>query len=113
MTSASFARLAKVTASTKRNPLVGGVRAGYTTSLASLKVTPLAPLETSRAAELHRMLNIGAAFRLLECYAQGNPDVKENDRLVIGSKEYSIRAALPWSFNGDTRVNIIVEEARE
>ena len=113
MTSASFARLAKVTASTKRNALAGGVRSGYTTNLASLKITPLAPLETTRAAELHKRLNIGAMFRLMECYAQGNPDVKDNDRLVIGAKEYAIRVVLPWSFNGDTRVNIIIEVPTE
>jgi len=113
MTSASFARLAKVTASTKRNPLVGGVRSGWTTNLASLKVTPISPLETSRDAELRKRMNVGAMYRLMECYAQGNPDVKENDLLVIGSKEYAVRAVLPWSFGDDVRVNLIIEASAE
>ena len=106
----SFARLTKVTASTKRNPLTGGARTGYAAHLASLKITPLAPVETSRAAEFRQLLKMGTSYRILECYAQGNPDVDDGDMLVVGAKEYPVRAVLPWTFGDDVRLNIIVED---
>lgn len=111
--SSSFARLANVTASTKRRPFTAGVFGVYATNLASLKITPLAPVDTGRAAELQRLLKLDTALRLFECYAQYDPDVLDGDVLVIGTKEYQIRAALPWSFRDDVRVNIIVEELKK
>lgn len=109
---ASFARLANVTASTKRNPLTGGKRSGFITNLSSLKITPLAPLDVSRASDLRQMLKLQTAYRIFETYAQGNPDVQDGDLLVVGSTEYPIRAVLPWAFRDDVRLNIIVEEVK-
>lgn len=111
--SLSFTHQATVTASTKRNALVSGERTGYTTNLASLSIMPLCPIDSQRAAELRQLLKLDTAYRLLETFAQGNPDVLDGDLLVIGTKEYNVRAVLPWTFGGDVRVNLVCEELKK
>lgn len=99
MLSGSFARMATVTASTKRS---GGVDANgrelaYAEEIASLKCLPLDPVTPEIA-----MGFTGLAFReILQTACEGGLDVVEGDILVVGSDEYPIRAVADWTWPAD------------
>ncbi len=112
MTDLAFSHIATVTASTKRNALVNGERSGYVTNLASLNIVPLCPIESQRAADIKSLLKLDAGYRLLETFAQDNPDIHDGDILVVEGREYHIRSALRWRFGTDTRLNLILEEVK-
>ena len=94
MTSAAFALLATVTASTKRAPaLSGGKRGAATTNIASLVCTPLDPIDP----ELRSRLAINTPHEVLQTFVETALDVIEGDLLVVSSIEYPIRAVADWS----------------
>ena len=109
MTSASFSKLATVTASTKRPAAISGGKAGEpTTNIASLKCTPL--IAASR--ELIQMSNLQTTGLLYVTKAQSNLDIKTEDILVIDTVEYPIRAVTNIPFAGDMRKRMIVESPK-
>lgn len=68
--SLAFKRMATVTASTKRSPaLSSGVRGAMTTNLASVKCTPLDPVDP----DLRSRLKLNTPHELLECFVDGTP----------------------------------------
>ena len=111
MTSLSFSRLATVTASTKRPPAVsGGKRGSPVEHIASLKCTPLDPVD----AELRERLGLKAPMEALQTFVQGGLDIREGDILVVGSTEYPIRAVADWTWppDGADYQQLIVEELK-
>lgn len=87
-------RLATVTASTKRRPVIsGGIIGVPTTKLASVKVTPFQPV----SAEIAARNAIGTPHETLQTFVDGAPDIVEGDILVVGSKEYPIKSVENWS----------------
>lgn len=110
MASASFTKLATVTASTKRSPATGGdgKRGLPATNIASLSCTPLDPV----SAEVQQRLRLDTPHELLESYMDADLDVLEGDILVVGSREYPIRAVAEWSWRGSEYLHVVVEELK-
>jgi len=91
--SGSFARLASVTASTKRPPAISsGKRGAPAENVASLKCTPLDVVDQ----ELRQRLALDTPHELLQCFVDNGVDIVEGDLLVVGSTEYPVRAVGDW-----------------
>jgi hypothetical protein len=90
---ASFTRMANVTASTKRNPAAVGGKIGLpATYLTGLKILPLMPV----SKEIIERYQLKSPRKSFVTYTEGAPDIAEGDKLVIASIEYGIVAATPW-----------------
>ena len=91
--SASFARWASVTASTKRNPAVAsGKVAVPATYLSSQKILPVMPI-SDEIIERYKLSSPRLSF---VTYIQGAPDIVQSDVLVVGSVEYKVIGVEPW-----------------
>jgi len=109
----SFARLASVTASTKRPPTVsGGKRGAAVTYVASLRCTPLDPVDPSTAPELRLRTGTNAPSELLQTFVDAAVDVKEGDVLVVGTTEYPVRYVADWTWRHTTYRHLILEELK-
>lgn len=109
--SGSFAKLATVTASTKRPPaIVSGKRGAPAVSVASLVCTPLDPVD----AELRQRLALDTPHELLQCFIDNGVDVVEGDLLVVGSTEYPVRAVGDWYWSplSADYVRLILEDLK-
>ena len=105
----SFSRMASVSASTKRPPAISsGKRGAASTKISSLKCTPLDPVD----AETARRVNVGTGYEVLQCFTEAGQDIKEGDLLVVGSKEYPIRAVADWVWRGSTYLHLFLEEQK-
>lgn len=95
MSSASFAKFATVTASTKRNPAISdGKRGEPVTQVTSLTCTPLDPVQP----EIAFRQGLENPFELLETFVDADLDIKPGDILVVESREYSIKAVAEWGW---------------
>jgi hypothetical protein len=115
MTSATFTRVATVTASTKRPPAFSSGKAGApVTNLASLSITR--PVTPSNARELEQSLNLDTLMTVKVCYAQGNLDIKTGDTLVIASGDFAgtfpIRIVQMYGFGTDIRKELTIEVSK-
>ncbi|HSW63422.1 MAG TPA: hypothetical protein VLH56_08940 [Dissulfurispiraceae bacterium] len=91
--SLSFARLATVIASTKRNPAPSSGRVTVAViSIATLKITPLMPV-TPEVAQKYALKSPRDAYY---AYTEGTPDILEGDILTVGSIDYRISAVGDW-----------------
>lgn len=106
--SASFQKLATVTASTKRATLSGGKRGTPTQHLTNLKVFPLDPVDP----ELRQRLELDTPHELLQTFVEGAPDIVEGDVLTAGSEDYPIRSVADWTFGSDTYLRLILENLK-
>jgi hypothetical protein len=105
----SFARMCTVTASTKRLPAIsGGKRGAAVTQVASLKCTPLDPIDPA----LRQRLGTDAPMEALQTFC-GAVDVKEGDILVVGSREYPVKSAAEWTWQGTSFVHLILEDLKK
>lgn len=108
MISPSFARIATVTASTKRLPaMVGGKQGAPTTCISLLKCTRLVLADDAK--ELRETYKLETLVSILQCFVQGDLDIVTGDVLVIGDKEYPIRVVQEWPFGTDVRRRLILE----
>lgn len=107
MTDSAFAAFTITTCSTERASLTSD----WVANLSGLKCTPLAPI----SAETRNRLVLDTPTALYEAHLQGNPDIINGDRLVIGSKKYPIRAVehYTWIPTVDVRVRLVVEELKK
>ena len=105
MTDSSFAVMTITACSTKR---VTSTTSGYVTNLTGLLCTPLAPV----GAETMQRLQLNTPHRTWEVHLQGAPDIKQGDKLLIGSTEYPVLYKEPytWLPSQDTRMRLIVED---
>jgi hypothetical protein len=109
MTSASFTKLATVSASTKRNPAPSSGKVGaLATNLSSLSCTPLYPVSDETA----NRFGLENPFEYKETFVQGGLDIKKGDYLVIGSEQYPIRFMESWAWppDGVARLRLVVED---
>ena len=109
MGSASFTKLATVTASTKRSPDPSSGKVGaLETNISSLSCMPLFPVsdETANRAGLDN------PFEYKETFVQGEPDIKKGDYLTISGEDYPIRFVESWSWPPDDedRLRLVVED---
>ena len=104
----SMTRFLTVTASTKRAPTIAsGKRGAATTKVASLKCTPLDPVD----AEVRQRLALQTPHEALETFTQ-ETDILEGDILVVGTKEYPIRSCAEWVWRGATFRHLVVEDMK-
>ena len=105
----SFARLATVTASTKRSSgITSGKEDGYTAEIATLQCLPLDPVDPNVTLGIS-----GLAFHeLLQTSAEGGLDIVEGDLLVVDAVEYPIRAVADWDWKGIDYVMLLVEDQK-
>ena len=105
--SASFNHQATVTASTKRASVVSGKRGAPTTYVASLKCTPLDPVNS----ELAQRLGLDSAFELLQTFMEA-VDVAEGDVLVVGTKEYPVKYVGDWTWRNAVCRHLVLEDLK-
>lgn len=109
--SASFQKLATVTAGTKRSPpIVSGKRGVPTTNLSGLKVLPLDPIDP----DLRIRLELDTPHEVLQTQIEFGPDIQKGDILTVGSDEYTIRAVGDWTWRpAGTDILTLILEALE
>lgn len=116
MSSASFRRLATVTAATKRPPALDGdgQRGEPTPQLASLTCTPLDPAEDQRARDLAFRLRqvLDSPIMLLQTFVDASLDIIEGDVLVVLGAEYPVRGVDNWSWRGSRYLRLLLEVAK-
>lgn len=101
-------RFLTVTASTKRSPaLAGGKRGTATTNVASLRCTPLDPVDP----ELRQRLALNTPHELLQAFCR-DEDVLEGDILVTDTAEYPIRACAEWVWRNTRYLHLILEDLK-
>jgi hypothetical protein len=87
-------RLANVSASTKRRPpLVNGKIGLPKVNLDSFKCTPLQPLNP----DIARRQTLNTPHEVQQTFVEGAFDILEGDILVIGDREYPVKAVEEWS----------------
>jgi len=109
--SGAFARMASVTASTKRMSAVSsGLSGDLALSISSFKCLPLDPV----TAEVAQMAGIGNFAELLQTMCEGGLDILEGDVLYVGSASYKIRAAAQWHWgpSDSNTLRLILEEIK-
>jgi hypothetical protein len=93
MTSASFTKMATVTASTKRNPApVSGKTGAAAAKLTGLKILPLMPV----SKEIEERYQLKSPRLSYVTYTQGAPDIINGDVLTVSAVDYKVIGAPPW-----------------
>ena len=94
----SFAQLASITASTKRSGgIVSGMEVGNVASIPTLKCLPLDPVSPDIELGIEGL----AWYETLQTAVEGGLNIVEGDILVVGTKEYPIRAVADWNWPPD------------
>lgn len=106
----SLESVATQTASTKRPRLVDGER-GPVAYLAGLSCTPPHVADPQLTGDLIQQLGLDALTRLWTVYVFGIHDIRGGDLMIIGGREYLIRAVAPWvSFDPEQSMAVTMEE---
>jgi len=109
--SASFEKLATVTASTKRSSVSGaGQRGARSENISSLSCTPLVPVD----ATLRASLQLDTPHELLQTFVDGGLDILPGDQFIVGSDTYEVRSVAEWYWRPGAadRLHVIVQETR-
>lgn len=95
---ASFAKLATVTASTKRGgTVVDGLEQAEVEVIASLKCWPLDSVTPEVAQGFEEL----GWREILQTAVEGGLDIQEGDILVVSGTDYPIRAVADWYWRPD------------
>ncbi len=105
----AFSRMATVTASTKRTVASSGKITAPTTSIASLAITPLYPVDP----DLKQRLALQTPHELLQAFTEGTPDVREGDVLVVAGVDYPIKSVADWSGLSGSYKLLVVENLKK
>lgn len=110
----SFAKMATVTASTKRSPAISGAKRGTpATNLTGIACTPLDPADPGLRAELQqRLAPEGTPMEILQTFVDADLDIVEGDILVVSGAEYPIRAVADWSWRGSQYKHLLIEQLK-
>lgn len=113
---ASFTRMATVSASTKRSPALDadGERGEPETEIEDLNCTPLDPAEDQRARDLALRLRqvLHGPFEMLQTFVDASLDITEGDVLVVSGTEYPIRGLDDWSWRGSRYLRLLLEQSK-
>jgi len=114
--SASFRRMAKITASTKRPPALdaNGMRGEPVAEIAELTCTPLDPAEDQKARDLALRLRqvIDGPFELLNTFVDASLDIVEGDVLVVSGVEYPVRGVDMWAWRNSNYLRLLLEQSK-
>lgn len=113
----SFAKLATVTASTKRMGAVAdGLSGDMAEEIASLKCLPLDPGDTLRASmpSVFKTAGIGDFVEILQTQVEGGLDILEGDQFIVGTTTYKVRAVGQWSWrpSATDTLHLLLEEVK-
>ena len=111
MPSGSFAKLATVTANTKRmGAVTAGLSGDLAVSIASLKCLPLDPV----TPEVAMMAGIEAFAEVLHTMVEGGLDILEGDVFYVGSDSYKVRAVGEWTWRptATATLTVLLEEVK-
>ncbi|MGB8644042.1 MAG: hypothetical protein WCF84_02305 [Anaerolineae bacterium] len=116
--SPSFARMATLTASTKRSIVSGGKKPAPTAYLTGIKCTPFDPA----TADLVLLLGLEAAGYYLQTFVEGSYDIQAGDVLNVTSvdrgvatpltivgQDYPIKGYQPYQWRGTNSFVLVVE----
>lgn len=110
--SASFAYMARMTASTKRspNPVSGNIGAAVE-NIASLSCFPL----DSLTPEIQKRAALQSPEEFLQTFVQGGLDIKEGDILVYSGKDYPIKSCGNWCWppDGEVFMYLVLEDIKD
>lgn len=107
----TFRLFATTTASTKRSPAISSGKIGAaTTSIASLRCTPLDPIDP----ELRQRMTINTPHELLQSFTEGGLDILEGDILTVAGTDYPIRAVGEWYWpiDGTNTLYMVLEDLK-
>jgi hypothetical protein len=111
MTDLSFAKLATISATTKRPPAVTsgqrGAPVAYLTD--AFACTPLDPV----TSEISMDVGLDTPHEVLQTTVDAALDIKEGDVLVVGSDEYWIRATEDWSWRSSVYRRLFVNQRKQ
>ena len=108
--SASFTKLATVTASTTRSPAVSSGKIGAkVTNIVKLKCTPIDPLDPKIA----ETIILESPATLLITYCEAGLDIQQGDTLVVDTESYPIKSVSDWAYNGSTYLELILIKYRK
>lgn len=113
MSSASFKRMARVAFTTRRTPAIAGGKRGAPAPYlvdAAQRCTPLDPADAGGKGERVQRLILESPVQLLECFVDGDLDIREGDILVADGRELAVRAQGPWEWRGGLYRYLIVED---
>ena len=107
---AAITRFLTVTASTKRAPVMAsGKRGAPTTQVASLKCTPLDPVDP----ELAQRLALDTPMESLQTFVTAAVgSIVEGDILTVAGVDYPIRACSEWSWRNETFLHLVIEDLK-
>ncbi len=105
--SASFTREAVIAASTKRGSLTGGKRDVPVIYLVSIQCTPLYPVSAQTALRA----GLDTPLDVLQTFTESS-DIVEGDILVVGAKEYPIKAVLNYPMRTGAYKQLILEDLK-
>lgn len=109
MSDPSFAAMATVTASTKRNPAaVDGKIGEPETYLTALNIVPLMPI----SPEVAETLALSSPREAKSTFVESTIDIVEGDRLVVEANEYVVRAVGEWTGADADFREVVVEELK-
>lgn len=112
MITGSMKRMMRYTVSTKRRPApdANGKQGVPVTYLATLKVTPIDPLNTDEFHNLILRYKIEEPYKVFGCYCETTADIKAGDVIVWNSREFLIKGVGIWDDKNDTLYEIILTE---
>ena len=106
----SFAKLASVTASTKRIPTIASGKIGArVVNVVSLKCTPIDPLSPN----YEDVDVLDAHVQLYVTYCESTTDIQQGDEFIVGSVSYTVKSAENWTFAGSTYLQVILTKYRK
>lgn len=104
----AITRFLTVTASTKRQPAISsGKRGAPVTQVASLRCTPLDPVDP----ELRQRLALDTPHELLQTFTQ-ETDIVQGDLLTVAGVDYPVRSCAEWTWRGTTFRHLVVEDLK-
>lgn len=112
MISKSMRRMMSYTVSTKRRPATTSVgkQGAPVAYLASLKTTPIDPLNVDEFHNIILRYKIEAPERLYGCYTETTADVKVGDIIVYGSREFTLKGVGTWNDGVENLYEMILQE---
>lgn len=112
MISSSMKRMMRYTVSTKRRPAADstGKQAAPVLHLASLKVTPIDPLNTDEFHNLILRYNIQEPYKLFGCYCETSEDVAIGDVIVWNDREFLLKGCGVWNDGPETLYEMVLTE---
>lgn len=85
--------------------MVAGKQGPPAPHLADVRCTPLDPLD----ADIRERLGLQTPHTLRQCLTESS-DIQHGDVLVVGGREYPIKAVEAWTWRGGTYRLLVVEE---